>query len=222
MKRSLSESETFAIQPEVSNRRAIAQRVATAALSALALFVGLASAAEPEALTVEDSSFTCLSDMVKVRHFFVDNLLGDRDATIEVAQRGEGAYPPGSVVQLIPGEVMVKHPQGFNVATNDWEFFELDVSSDGSQIRKRGFADVVNRFGGNCFACHVKARAEFDLICEQDHGCDPIPITRQMLAALQKTDPRCPNPAPLNEDEQLALKDLAAILQAMSSAAAKP
>lgn len=222
MKRSFSESETLAIHSVVSNRRAIAQRVATAALSALALFVSLASAAEPEALTVEDSSFTCLSDMVKVRHFFVDNLLGDRDATIEVAQRGEGAYPPGSVVQLIPGEVMVKHPQGFNMATNDWEFFELDVSSDGSQIRKRGFADVVNRFGGNCFACHVKARPEFDFICEQDHGCDPIPITRRMLAVLQKTDPRCPDPAPLNEDEQLALKELEAILQAMSSTSATP
>ena len=45
---------------------------------------------------------------------------------------------------------MVKRDKGFNPATHDWEFFELDVSKDGTQIGKRGFADVVNRFGGNC------------------------------------------------------------------------
>jgi hypothetical protein len=39
---------------------------------------------------------------------------------------------------------MVKRDKGFNAATRDWEFFELDVSKDGTQIRKRGFADVVN------------------------------------------------------------------------------
>jgi hypothetical protein len=37
----------------------------------------------------------------------------------------------------------------------------------------------------NCFACHAQAKAEFDLICEQDHGCDPIPVTRAMSGALQ-------------------------------------
>lgn len=101
--------------------------------------------------------------------------------------------------------------------TNDWEFFELDVSKEGSKIRRRGFADVVNRFGGNCFTCHVKARPEFDFVCENDHGCDPIPITRRMLAALQKTDPRCSKPDLLTEDDQQALKELDGVLKTMSA-----
>ena len=177
---------------------------------------GPSVAGEPEAIAVDNGSFKCLTDMEKVRHFYVDNLQGDLAATIEVAQKGQGTYPPGSVVQLIPGEAMVKQPRGFNAATNDWEFFELDVAPDGTSIRKRGFADVVNRFGGNCFACHVKARPEFDLICENDHGCDPIPITRPMLAALQKTDARCTDPEPLTEDDKKALEELNEVLKAMA------
>ena len=86
---------------------------------------------------------------------------------------------------------MLKHPKGFSPITKDWEFFELDVSAAGTKIRKRGFVDVVNRFGGNCFACHVKARPEFDMICETGHGCDPIPLTAEITALLQKTDARC-------------------------------
>jgi mono/diheme cytochrome c family protein len=98
--------------------------------------------------------------LTPVRHFYVDNLLGKLKETVAVAQSEKGGiYPPGSVVQLVPGEVMVKHPAGYNAATRDWEYFEQDVSREGSSIRKRGLADVVNRFGGNCFACHVKARA---------------------------------------------------------------
>ncbi|AYH42707.1 hypothetical protein CDA09_04795 [Azoarcus sp. DN11] len=176
--------------------------------------------AQAQEMTITDSSFKCLNDMVKVRHFYVDNLLGNRKATIAVAEKGTGTYPPGSVVQLVPGEVMVKHPEGFNSATRDWEFFELDVSKEGTRIRKRGFAEVVNRFGGNCFACHVKAKPEFDMVCEIDHGCDPIPITRRMLAALQKTDPRCAAPAALTEDDQHALKELDEVMKTMRAPAA--
>ncbi|MCK9984739.1 MAG: hypothetical protein AzoDbin1_01211 [Azoarcus sp.] len=186
------------------------------AASLLACAIGFTPALHAKEIAVGDGSFKCLNDMVKVRHFYVDNLLGNRAATIKVAERGKGKYPPGSVVQLIPGEVMVKHPDGFNPATRDWEFFELDVSKDGSRIRRRGFVDVVNRFGGNCFACHAKARPEFDMVCEIDHGCDPIPITRRMLAALQKTDPRCSAPAALADDDRLALKELDEVLKTMT------
>ena len=143
-------------------------------------------------LAIDADAFRCLAQMTPVRHFFVDNLLGDLDATIAVAESTDGGvYPPGSVVQLVPTEVMVKHRPGWNAATRDWEFFELDVSEAGSSIRNRGFVDVVNRFGGNCFGCHVKAEPRFDLICEQDHGCDTIPITREVIAGIQAADPRC-------------------------------
>ena len=109
---------------------------------------------------------------------------------------------------------MVKREAGFSPATNDWEFFELEVSPEGTVILRRGFADVVNRFGGNCLACHVKARPEFDMICEQNHGCDPIPLTATMVKAIQKTDPRCDAIALTSEE--------AAALQALSGSAAPP
>jgi hypothetical protein len=95
--------------------------------------------------------------MTHVRQFYVDNLLGNLDATLAAANSATGgAYPPGTVIQLVLTEAMVKRDKGFNPITHDWEFFELDVSKDGTEIRKRGFAEVVNRFGGNCFGCTFK------------------------------------------------------------------
>src|SRR5262245_66209269 len=97
--------------------------------------------------------------MTAVRHFYVDNLRGDLDATLAAANSPNGAvYPPGSVIQLIPGEAMVKRDKGFNAATHDWEFFELDVSKEGTKIRKPGFADVVNRFGRKQLGRRVASR----------------------------------------------------------------
>ncbi len=179
--------------------------------AAVLLAIGLAEAADPT--VIDAASFRCITAMTPVRQFYVDNLRGDLAATVAAAKSATGAvYPPGSVIQLIPGEAMVKREKGFNVATRDWEFFELDVSKDGTQIRKRGFADVVNRFGGNCFACHIAARPEWDLVCESDHGCQPIPVTRAMIGALQRTDPRCNPPAPSPQDAE-ALRQLQILLK---------
>lgn len=159
-------------------------------MTALTLFMTPLATAQDSAITAD--TFTCLSDMTKVRHFYVDNLKGELDATIAVAESTiGGTYPEGSLVQLVPGEAMVKREAGFNTKTSDWEFFELDVDANGTQIRKRGVDDVVNRFGGNCFDCHVKAEPQWDLVCDNSHGCDPIPLTRSVIATLQKTDPRC-------------------------------
>ncbi|MBP7229057.1 MAG: hypothetical protein KA997_01290, partial [Moraxellaceae bacterium] len=136
-----------------------------------------AQAAEQPGVVVTEASFKCLSEMIPVRGFFVDNLSGDIDATVKVAQSSVGGvYPPGSVVQLVPTEVMVKRETGFSPVTKDWEFFELDVDKQGSSIRKRGFAEVNNRFKKNCFACHLAAKPEWDMICEKDHGCEKLPI----------------------------------------------
>ncbi len=174
---------------------------------ALLLLAGHGDTAGPDA-DIDAKSFRCIRQMTPVRQFYVDNLRSDLGATLAAAKSPTGAvYPPGSVVQLIPGEAMVKRSKGFNAATRDWEFFELDVSKDGTQIRKRGFADVVNRFGGNCFGCHIAARPEWDLICETGHGCAPIPLTRAMSGALQRTDPRCDNP-PVSAQDAEALKQL--------------
>ena len=166
------------------------------------------------AVAVNEDTFDCIRDMTPVRGFYVDNLLGDVEATVAVANSPTGGvYPPGSVVQLVPGEVMVKHGKGFSPATKDWEFFELDVSRDGSIIKNRGFVDVVNRFGGNCFTCHVQAEPQWDMICETGHGCEEIPLTKDMLLVIQKTDPRCDDNEPLSGEEIETLKKLQAALQ---------
>ena len=186
-----------------------------AALSVGVIFLVSASGsrAADDQRPIDASSFRCITSMTPVRQFYVDNLRGDLQGTLAAANSPTGAvYPPGSVIQLVPGEVMVKRDKGFNAATRDWEFFELDVSKDGTQIRKRGFADIVNRFGGNCFACHVAARPEWDLVCEADHGCASIPITRAMIGALQRTDPRCA-PTPLSPKDAEALEQLKQVLK---------
>ena len=194
-------------------RAAGAALVMAAALSSITLLLAtdLGHAADGDS-QIDAKSFRCITKMTRVRHFYVDNLRGPVDATLAAANSSTGAvYPPGSVVQLVPDEAMVKRDKGFNPATRDWEFFELDVSKEGTQIRKRGFADVVNRFGGNCFACHVAARPEWDLVCESDHGCAPIPLTRAMSGALQRADPRCDN-GPLSAEDAEALKQLEKLL----------
>lgn len=170
----------------------------------------VAAPAAPKPLQITEASFSCIRDLKPVRGFYVGNLLGDIDATLAAANNPNGAkYPPGSVVQLVPGEAMVKHHPGYNAATNDWEFFELDAQPTGTKIRVRGTTDVVNQFGGNCLTCHAQAEAKWDMICEQGHGCAPIPVTPVMARAIQNTDPRCPK-IELPADQQAALKQLMA------------
>jgi hypothetical protein len=104
-----------------------------AALAALgwSLLVGPESLAA-ESLRVDAADFGCISDLAPVRGFFVGNLVGDLDATLAVARSAEGgAYPPGSVVQLVPTEAMVKHPEGFNPATRDWDVHRIGAPAPG-------------------------------------------------------------------------------------------
>lgn len=186
-------------------------------LCTAALGVAVAAyAADPKPIPVDDKSFKCIQEMKAVRHFFFDNLLGDVDATVAVAEKGRGDYPVGSVLQLVPNEVMIKHPKGSSPVTRDWEFFFIDVDDKGSKIYKRGFADVNNRFGGNCFACHAKAKPEFDFVCEQGQGCDAVPFTREMFVALQRTDPRCKNNPPVSAQDQKALNELAELVKSLT------
>jgi hypothetical protein len=176
-------------------------------------------AGKPGPLSISEKSFRCVTDMTHIGHFYVDNLVGNLKDTVRVAESTTGGvYPVGSVLQLVPTEVMVKREKGFNAATHDWEFFELDVSPSGSTIRTRGFVEVVNRFGGNCFTCHIRARPEWDLVCDTTHGCDPIPVTIAMSGALQRTDPRCKNRGPVSAEDAAALEQLAIVVKAMAAA----
>ncbi|MEQ1880730.1 MAG: hypothetical protein ABL878_07125 [Burkholderiales bacterium] len=177
--------------------------------------IGAASAAERK-VRVNDNSFKCITQMTKVRHFYVDNLLGNLDETLDVAIEGRGDYPEGSVVQVMPNEVMVKQQKGYSPATRDWEFFWIDLDKNGAKIFTRGFAEVNNRFGLNCFACHVKARPEHDFICETDNGCDPIPVSKAMFGALQRTDPRCPEADQVSAEDSEQLRLLGEIVKALT------
>ncbi|HEV7762529.1 MAG TPA: hypothetical protein VGO78_26150 [Acidimicrobiales bacterium] len=146
----------------------------------------------PEDFEMQASDFANLHDMTAVRGFFVDNKLDHLDEALAVANdtEGGGAYPVGTVIQLIPQEAMVKRAPGFSPETNDWEFFALGVSAEGTEITTRGGADVINQFGGSCADCHELAKPEFDFVCEKDHGCEPLPIGDDVIHSVQESDPR--------------------------------
>jgi hypothetical protein len=165
-----------------------------------------------DAQDVDAKSFRCIREMTSVRQFYVENLRGNLKETLAAANASGGAvYPPGSVVQLIPGEAMVKHDKGFNAETHDWEFFSLDASKDGTRISQRGTIDVANSLG-TCLGCHAQAGPQWDLVCEDSHGCAKLPVTRAMIGALQRTDPRCNNP-PISPEDAEALKQLQQLLK---------
>jgi hypothetical protein len=199
-------------------QRPTASAVAGALLLATAaVMVASCATEQTRAFKVEDSSFRCVTEMTPVRHFFVDNLAGNLAGTVKVAQAGKGEYPVGSVVQLVPNEVMVKMPKGTSPATKDWEFIWLDVDKNGQKIGIRGFQEANNRFGLNCFACHVKAKPEFDLICETSNGCDAIPLTKPMFGALQRTDPRCKGSDQVSTEDQASLALVEAAVKALTA-----
>ena len=183
--------------------------------AALLLCAGNVQAGEPK-YKVDASEFKCITKLTSVKHFFVDNLAGNLAGTVDVAKAGKGQYPEGTVLQLIPNEVMVKQQKGFSPATNDWEFFALDTDKNGTKIVSHGAEEVNNFLGLNCSECHKAARAEFDFVCEQDHGCAPLPLTRQMFHAIQHTDARCP-PEQLSAEDAAALKELGPIIEQLKN-----
>jgi hypothetical protein len=144
-----------------------------------------------EDLVVDEDDLRNINLMTPVRGFFVDNLLGHLDEAVAIAEADEGGtYPVGTIIQLIPTEVMVKRAAGFSPETNDWEFLFVEVTEDGTEIIDRGTLDVINAFGLDCASCHLKADDRFDMVCETDHGCDPLQIGRDIIDAVQAADPR--------------------------------
>jgi hypothetical protein len=150
-------------------------------------------AAASAPITVTAADFDCIVNWQKVRTFRIKRVGGGPLAeSLAVANSAAGGtYPPGTVLQLVPTEAMVKRERGFSAATNDWEFFSLDAQKAGTTIRARGTTGVVNAFGGNCFNCHNQAQPQWDLVCEQSHGCAPLPIGSATLQSIQAGDPRC-------------------------------
>ncbi len=153
--------------------------------------VASSTARPTEDLEMTGADFVNINAMTKVRGFFIDNRLGHLDDALVVARSEDGGvYPVGTIIQLVPQEAMVKRRKGWSPATKDWEFFFLEVSAEGTTIVTRGAVDTVNRFGGNCAACHALADPQFDFVCEDDHGCEPLPVGDDVIAAIQAADPR--------------------------------
>ena len=137
------------------------------------------------------ADFRNINAMTRVADHFVGNTRGHLAEALAVAHSAKGGrYPVGTIIQLVPQEAMVKRARGFSPTTRDWEFFSLDVSAQGTRILSRGGAKVLNRFGGSCASCHSAAAPQFDLVCGTNHGCAPLPIGPDVIAALQKSDPR--------------------------------
>jgi len=143
--------------------KTLAQSGKVSCFAALLLCVAGVQAGEKTApkYKVDASSFQCITKMTGVKHFFVDNLAGNLAGTVDVAKAGQGQFPEGTLLQLIPNEAMVKQQKGFSPGTNDWEFFALDTDKDGTKIVSRGAEEVNNFLGLNCFECHKAARPEF-------------------------------------------------------------
>jgi hypothetical protein len=149
--------------------------------------------AKIEDLDMQASDFECILGWPKVRAFRITNRLGHMQEALAVANSPTGGkYPVGTIIQLVPGEASVKRAVGWSPTTDDWEFFFLTASKTGTVINARGTTGVMNQFGGNCFNCHMKAQPQWDLLCEMDHGCDPLPLSAQQIEDVQNSDPRCP------------------------------
>jgi hypothetical protein len=193
--------------PAEQRRRSMARVAPVLCGILLLLAAGFCTADDSAAnrkVIVDAKSFRCIRDMTPVRHFYIDNLLGNLDASLAAAKSTTGGeFPPGTVILQLPNKPMVKREKGFNPKTYDWEFFNLEISKEGTVIQERGFAEINSAFGGSCFGCHDNVAKKWDLICDSDHGCVAVPFNRAMVGALQRTDPRCKNDPVSAEDAEL-------------------
>jgi len=146
-----------------------------------------------EDVVVTPRSFGCVLDMPKVRNTRIQNpdpeKLNEAIRIFRDSVPGK-EYPTGTTLQLIPAEAMVKHDRAAFPNTNGWEFFSLKVTADGTTIQDRGDKVLNTSLKKPCLECHSPA-AKFDFVCEKGHGCAPIPVTDQQIAAMQAADPRC-------------------------------
>jgi hypothetical protein len=160
-------------------------------LFALCLYLVVTLSADD--LVVTEKSFSCLLDLPKVRNTRIQN--PDPEKLKEAVRIFRDSvpdkeYPTGTVLQLIPTEAMVKHERAAFPKTNGWEFFALKLSADGTTILDRGDKVLNTSLKKPCLDCHSPA-AKFDFVCEKGHGCAPIPLGDQQIAAMQAADPRC-------------------------------
>lgn len=148
-----------------------------------------------EEFVAMEGDFECLTSWPKVRRFRITNKLGRLDETLAVAH-GElpPPYPPGTIVQLIPNEAMVKRGGNFDLDNSNWEYFVIDPNGGDMQIVQRG-RDEVRNAPIPCFQCHSAARDISDFICETTNGCIALGIPGDLIDRIQENDPRCASAA---------------------------
>src|SRR5499425_493464 len=151
--------------------------------------IGVATAAD---VSVSEQTFGCILDWPQVRNTRIKH--ADPKQLAEAMRIFRDSvpnteYPVGTILQLVPFEAMVKHAREKFPKTNGWEFFALEVSSNGTKIRDRGDSVVNLSQGKTCLSCHQPA-ASFDFVCEKGHGCAPTPFNDQAIQALQQADAR--------------------------------
>ena len=162
-------------------------------IASVVLCLSFAASVSADDLVITEKTFGCLLDQPKVRNTRIQN--SDPQKLKEAVQIFQDSvpnkeYPKGTILQLIPTEAMVKHDRATFPNTNGWEFFALKVSSDGTTILDRGDKVLNTSLKKPCLDCHSPG-AKFDFVCEKGHGCAPIPVTDQQIAAMQAADPRC-------------------------------
>lgn len=157
-----------------------------AVVTAMALAAGLAASAQ-----ANDPTFACLTNSTKVRHTFFSHpdpaKLKEAVRIFENQESGK-EYPVGTIIQMVPNEAMIKRTRAEFPNSNGWEFFLLDVTAQGATIKARGDS-AANRLG-TCLGCH-QGSAKYDFVCEHTHGCAPVPVTDEVIAKVQASDPRC-------------------------------
>ena len=117
------------------------------------------------------SDFDDFATWPQVRRYRLTNKLGQLTEALAVADAlgdtPDLVLPTGTIVQLIPGEAMVKRGGDFQREHKGWEYFVLGSAGGRTQIVARG---GIEASGGSCYSCHERART-FDYLCETTHDC---------------------------------------------------
>jgi hypothetical protein len=112
--------------------------------------VAAATSAAAHQFVADESDFTCLRDWTKVHHMRVFHRKAKKlKKAVAIIEAGDlKPLPKGTILQIFPNEAMVKRGGKFNQEGGGWEFFALDVGTEGTTIIQRGGAEVLNQFGG--------------------------------------------------------------------------
>ena len=158
----------------------------------LLVLVFAALRSEPVAAADDAAILGCSREGVKVGMTYIrhpDAKKLEEAVGIFKSNRENVDYPAGTIIQLVPHEVMVKRTKAEFPNSNGWEFFILNVSGKTATVAARG--DTASNPLGTCISCHGPA-VKHDYVCAKGHGCGPIPVTDEQIAAIQNQDPRCP------------------------------